>query len=59
MAEAPIKIKRETHRRIKINAAIDGITMAEFVDRAVEQFLENHKKEIEVGLEYARKVLVV
>ena len=57
MAQSPIKVTDLTKERIRVAAGTAGITQAEFVDRAVNEYIERHSDELFEGLRRAREVL--
>jgi len=57
--DSPIKVSHKTKENIRLAAAVSNITHAELVEKAVEEFLRNHNKEIEEGLAHTKKLLLL
>lgn len=57
MSSDSIKVPARTRELVRLGASIERCTQEEFVERATKEFVENHRKEIESGFVYARKVL--
>ncbi len=47
---SPLKVSRVTKERVRLGAAVDGTTQGEFLDKAVDEFIQKHKVELEAGL---------
>jgi predicted DNA-binding protein len=56
-SQSPIKVTGETKERIRYLAALGGVTQAEIVDQAVQEFAARHADLIERGIDRARAVL--
>lgn len=53
-----IKVSEVTRERVRLGAAICGVTQAEFVARAVNEWLENHRGDFRDRVERAREALL-
>lgn len=58
MADAPLKVSRQTKEKVRLGAAILACTQGEFVDRAVGEYLERHAEELGRRVESAREALL-
>jgi hypothetical protein len=56
--ESPLKVQKATKERVRLGAAILACTQGEFVDRAVSEYLENHKGDFKTRVESARDALL-
>jgi hypothetical protein len=56
--DSPLKVARPTKERVRLGAAIFACTQGEFVDRAVAEYLENHKDDLQTRVEHAREALL-
>lgn len=62
MSEAgpsPIKVAVETKEQVRIGAAVLGVSQAEFVGKAVCEYVQRHAGELHEGLQSARKALAL
>jgi hypothetical protein len=57
-AQAPIKAYPETKDRLRHAAGLIGCTQAALLDRAVDEFLANHREEFAGRLDAARAALL-
>ena len=58
MADAPLKVSRQTKEKVRLGAAFLACTQGEFVDRAVAEYLEQHADELHSRVESARDALL-
>jgi hypothetical protein len=56
--EAPLKVAKATKERVRLGAAVLACTQGEFVDRAVAEYVANHKAEFQARVETARAALL-
>jgi hypothetical protein len=56
--ESPLKVQKATKERVRLGAAILACTQGEFVDRAVAEYLENHKDDLKTRVNSAREALL-
>jgi hypothetical protein len=56
--ESPLKVNKATKERVRLGAAILACTQGEFVDRAVAEYLEEHKNDFRARVESAREALL-
>jgi cytosine/adenosine deaminase-related metal-dependent hydrolase len=57
-AQSPIKVYEATKERIRHGALLVGCNQAEFVDRAVAEYVERHRDDFAVRLDHAREALL-
>jgi hypothetical protein len=57
-AQSPIKVREATKERIRHAALLAGCNQAEFVDRAVAEYVEHHHVEFAQRMESAREALL-
>lgn len=57
-AQSPIKVYETTKERIRQAALLTGCNQAEFVDRAVAEYVEHHRNEFAKRMEAAREALL-
>jgi hypothetical protein len=58
MADAPLKVSRETKEKVRLGAAILACTQGELVERAVAEFLERHAETLSARVDSAREALL-
>jgi hypothetical protein len=58
MADAPLKVSRQTKEKVRLGAAMLACTQGELVDRAVAEFLEHHAEKLSARVESARSALL-
>lgn len=56
--ESPLKVQKTTKERVRLGAAVLGCTQGEFVDKAVSEYLTNHKDVFESRVDSARDALL-
>jgi predicted ATP-binding protein involved in virulence len=54
---SPLKVSAVTKERVRLGAAVDGITQGDFVGKAVDEFIERHKDELKDGMKKAGETL--
>lgn len=57
-AQSPIKVYEATKERIRHGALLVGCNQAEFVERAVEEYVERHRDDFAARLDRARDALL-
>lgn len=57
-AQSPIKVYEATKERIRHGSLLAGCNQAEFVDRAVAEYVERHRDDFAVRLDRARETLL-
>lgn len=57
-SQSPIKAYPATKERLRHAAGLVGCTQAELLDRAVEEYLANHREEFSDRLDAARSALL-
>ena len=58
-ATVPLKVSVKTKELVRLGAAMENCTQAEFVTRAVDRFIEAHADELREGFAAAGKALGV
>jgi hypothetical protein len=58
VADAPLKVSRQTKEKVRLGAAILACTQGEFVERAVAEYLEHHVEDMNRRVETAREALL-
>lgn len=56
--DSPLKVSRTTKERVRLGAAIYACTQGEFVDRAVAEYLESRKDDLQSRVSKARDALL-
>lgn len=57
-AESPIKVHETTKEKVRAAALATGLKQAEFVEKAVDEYVERHRDYFAVRLERARVALL-
>ncbi len=55
--QAPLKVHPATKERIRYLSALEDVSQAEIVDRAVTEYAARHAVDIQQGLDRAREAL--
>jgi hypothetical protein len=57
VTQAPLKVHSATKERIRYLSALEDVSQAEIVDRAVAEYAARHAADIQQGLDRAREAL--
>lgn len=52
-----LKVSQSTHNLIRVAAMTEGITMGAWLERAVVEYLQSHRHEVEEGFANAERIL--
>src|SRR6266542_632896 len=58
MSKTPVKVYERTREKIRIAAAIRDTMQAEFMEAAVDEYIERHAEDFALGLKLAREALL-
>lgn len=58
MSKTPVKVYETTREKIRIGAAIRDTMQAEFMEVAVDEYIERHAEDFALGLKLAREALL-
>lgn len=57
-AQSPIKVHESTKEKVRYAALMSGLQQAELVERAVDEYVERHRKDFGRRMERAREALL-